>query len=166
MKLHIANYFDADRRSARAGEAIGLGEVIKISDDGVGGRRAMKVTQISDLVPAVCGVAFKVSAEPLAVTSSTVDADSGASLGSRIVTIASGDQMVEVRRGAILEYTADLLDASLDPARGGTTPVVGASLHVKAAKWCAVGTASAIVPAAPVAKVFRTFGTKVLVELI
>lgn len=166
MKLHIANYFDADRRSAKAGEDIGIGDVIKIEDDGVGGRRAMKATVIADLVPGTCGVAFKVSADPLQVTASTVNADSRADLGSRIVTILSGDQMVEVRRGAILEYSADLLDASLDPARGGTTPSVGAQLNVKASKWCAVGTSGQVIPAAPIAKVFRTFGTKVLVELL
>lgn len=165
-KLHIANYFDAPRFSIKAGEAMELGMVITASDDGKGGRVAKKVTAANQLVAGTMAVAFKVSADPQQVTASTVNADSRADLGSRIVTIASGDGIVEVRKGAILEYTADLLDDSLNPAAGGTTPSVGDSLSVKGAKWCAAGAAGALAPSAPVAKVYRTFGTKVLVELI
>jgi hypothetical protein len=167
-KLHIANYFEADRRSVRAGEAMDLGSVITITDNGSGGRVAMKVTSAGQAVSGIVGVAFKVSADPLQVTASTVNADSGADLGSRIVTIASGDQIVEVRRGAVLEYTADLLDDSLNPAADtpGTTPDVGDILHIKAGKWCEVGASGAVIPATPIAKVYRTFGTKVLVELV
>jgi hypothetical protein len=165
-KLHIANYFEADRRSVRAGEAMDLGSVITITDNGSGGRVAMKVTSAGQAVSGIVGVAFKVSADPLQVTASTVNADSGADLGSRIVTIASGDAIVEVRRGAILEYTADLLHDSLNPAEGGATPAVGTALSVKDGKWCTAATSSAITPTDAVAKVYRTFGTKVLIELV
>ena len=164
--LHIANYYEADRRSARAGEAMGLGNVIKIVDDGVGGRKALKVALVGDITPGAFGVVYKVSADPLQVSSSTASTDAGKTLQDHIVSIASGDQVVEVRRGAILEYSADLLDASLDPAEGGTTPSVGQVLGVKNAKWCNTGAASALVPTTPVAKVYRKFGTRVLVELL
>ena len=166
-KLHIANYFESERLSCRAGEAMTQGMVIKLESDGAGGRRAMKLanSDSAKLVVGTYGVAFKVSADPFQVTSSTVNADSGADLGSRIVAISSGDDIVQVSRPAILEYTADLLHDSLNPAAGGATPAVEANLEIKDSKWCAVGTSGAI--ASPIAgRVHRTFGTRVQIRLV
>jgi hypothetical protein len=83
-----------------------------------------------------------------------------------LVTIASGDQVVEVRSGAIIEYSADLLDDSLNPAAGGATPTVGDALSMKGSKWCSAGAGGALTPTSPVARVFKVFGTRVLVELL
>lgn len=163
MPINIANYFDADRRSAKAGETITMGMVVKVSDWGNGERKLLALTDSDSalLVNGKYGVAYKVSADPQQVASSTAPS----SLGSRLVTISSGDAVVEVRRGAIIEYSADLLHSSLDPARGGTTPTVGQDLAIKSSQFCTTATGSAITSPI-VARVFRVFGTKVLVELI
>lgn len=160
MPINIANYFEADRRSAKAGETLDMGMVVKVSDWGNGERKLLKVTSSGDLVAENYAVVYKVSAEPYQVTTSTV----ASQFGSRITTISSGDSVVEVRRGAIIEYSADLLDASLDPARGGVTPKVTDALGVVNARFCAASAGSAI-NTPMIANVFRVFGTKVLIEL-
>lgn len=168
MKFWLANFFDADRRSCIAGEAMDVGQVIAISDNGSGARRALKVTNANQCVPGIAAMALKVSPMSDAVTASTVNADTGKDLGARIVTIASGDAIVECRRGSIGEYFAADLDDSLNPAATvpGVTPTVGQVLGVKNGRFCDTTAASALVPTVPFAKVFRVFGTKVLVELI
>lgn len=163
MALHISNFFEAQRFSCTAASAMGMGAIIKISDDGTGNRKATLLanTDSALLLSGKYGVAYKVSTDPFQVNSSTAPTF----LGDRVVTINSGDAIVEVRKGAIIEYSADLLDASLDPARSGTTPSVGDALAIVNALWCAVGTASSI--ASPVVgRVYDTHGTLVLVELV
>lgn len=163
-RMHIANYFDADRFTCRAGEDMDPGDIIRIEDDGAGGRRAMKVTQQSDLVAGNWGVVMKVSADPLQVVASTVNTDSRADLGDRIITISSGDDVVQVNNG-IIEMPAEEVDASLDPARSGTLPSVGDALAVVSAKWCDAGAGGAITTPV-VGRVYRVFGTKILIKQV
>lgn len=175
MKISIANYYDADRRTAVAGEDIPLGAVIKISAGAVGvsGSPLRKANIVANadaalLVAGNYGVAFKVSGDPLAVTASTVTADSGKDLGSRIVSIKSGDLMVEVRKGAILEYDPGLLHSSLDPARAGTLPTVGQALGVLGGLFAtaAATTSGSGITSPVIARVYNTQGGKVRVELV
>lgn len=164
MLLHIANYFDASRRTAIAGEAIPLGSVIKLSAAPNGDRRALVVADADSalLVPGNYGVALKISTLQLQVTESN---NVPAEFGTRLVAINSGDAIIEVARGAILEYDPSLLHNSLNPAQGGALPAVGAALAVKNGKFCAVGTSGAI--ASPViARVHGLVGSKVRIELV
>lgn len=164
MLLHIANFYEASRRTAIAGGDIALGAVIKLAP-GVGGERT--ALQVADgdsalLVSGNYGVAVKVSNDALQVsTSEGVPAD----WGTRVVAIKSGDAFVEVAKGAVLEYDPSLLHASLDPARAGALPSVGQALAIKDGKFCAAATGGAI--ASPViARVFGLVGSKVRVELV
>lgn len=161
MPINIANFFDADRRSAKAGETLDMGMVVKVTDWGNGERKLMKVTSSGDLVSGKYAIVYKVSADAEQVSTSTAPS----SFGSRLVTISSGDAVVEVRKGAIVEYSADLLHDSLDPSAGGATPVVGQDLAILNAQWCTTATGSAITSPI-VGRVFRVFGTRVLVELV
>lgn len=162
MKLHIANYLEADRRTAIAGEALALGAIVKISGNAKNQRVARAVTAQADLQkPGAYGIAFKVSSDPLQVTSSTVPSE----MGNRIVSIASGDFIVECRKGTIMEYDPSLLDASLDPARGGTLPTPGQDLGVKGALPSTTGAAGAI--ATPVVlRCYDVVNNKVRIELL
>lgn len=165
MLIHIANYFEADRRSATAGEAMPLGCVTVASADAGGSqRKLMKVTGSGDIVDGIVGIAFKVSADAEQVTSSTVPSG----LGNRIVSIANGDQIVEVRKGAMVEYDVSLLDATLDPARSGVLPVVGEALAIDTsnALFCDATKAGAVT--SPVfGRVYELRGSKkVVVELL
>ena len=164
MLLHIANFYDSSRRTAIAGEAIPLGSVIKLSAAANGDRLAQVVADADSalLVAGNYGVAYKISTEQLQVTkTSNVPQD----WGSRLNTIVSGDAIVEVARGAILEYDPSLLHNSLNPAQGGALPAVGAALAIKGGKFCAVGTSGAI--ASPViARVHGLVGSKVRIELV
>jgi len=156
MPMNIVNFFEADRRTARAGETMTQGAVVKVSDWGDGQRKLLKITTGDTPAVGAYGCAYKVSADTYQVNSTTAPA----SFGDRTVTIASGDYVVEVRKGAIIEYSADLLDASL-----ATPQPVGTALGVIGGKWCTAGTGSAVT--APVmGKVFRNFGTRTLIEIV
>lgn len=156
MAFNIANFWEADRRTARAGETMGQGNVVIVSDWGDGQRKLLKLTTGASPVAGAYGVVYKVAAETYQVESSTA----ASFTGSRITTIASGDYVVEVRPRAILEYSADLLDASL-----ATPQPVGTALGVLSGKWCTTATGSAVT--SPVmGRVFRNFGTRTLIELL
>jgi hypothetical protein len=164
MKLHIANYEDADRRSVLAGEDMPLGAVIKISGTNADEDRvAMKLADADSalLLPGKYAVSFKVSSDPLQVSSSTAPAF----LGDHTVSISSGDQMVEVRRGAILEYDPSLLDDSLNPDNAGTLPNVGDALGIKGSLFCDAGVGGAITSPV-IARVYDVVGGKVRIELV
>lgn len=165
MKLHIANFYDAPRHTAFAGEAIALGAVIKIDQGAAGERRALQLTDAdsAQLVAGKYGVAVKVSADDLQVSESLYGVPS--EWGSRIVAISSGDAIVQVGKGAIIEYDPSLLHASLDPANGGALPTVGTALAVKGGKFCTAATASAITSPV-VGRVFDVLGGKVRIELV
>lgn len=166
MLIHIANYFEADRRSAVAGEDMALGCVTVASPDGTGQRELNKLTAQNEIKPGIVGIAFKVSADPLQVSSSTVSE----SLGDRSVSIKAGDQIVEVRVGAMVEYDVSLLDDSLNPGATvpGTLPDVGDALAINPtnSKFCKSDVSGALT--APVfGRVFEVRGSKkVVVELV
>jgi hypothetical protein len=169
-KMHIANYQDAPRWSCVAAADMDLGEVVKITTGAVTGQRyAARVTAAGDVQkPGLWGVVMKISADPFQVSTSNVNTD----LGNRVVSVKSGDAVVQVAAGAIVEYDPSLFHSSLDPSNGGTTPTVGDSLGVNTtgttAKWstAAATSLSGVGTTINVARVFRTFGTKVLVQLV
>ncbi len=162
MLLHIANYMDAERRTVKAGEVIAMGQVIKIGNvAGVRTATWVRDAEATSMVQGRVGVAFKVSDDALNVATSTVPVDFA---GSRLTTIASGDLMVNVTAGAIMEYDVSLLHSSLDPARAGVLPVAGDALGVKDGLFCRANVASAII--SPVfGRVYDLLGGKVRVEL-
>lgn len=165
MKLHIANFYDAPRHTAFAGEDIDLGAVIKISASAAGERMAMQVTDSdsAELVAGKYGVAVKVSVDQLQVSETLYGVP--AEWGSRVVEIKSGDAIVQVGKGAIIEYDPSLLHDSLNPAEGGTLPAIGAALGVKGGKFSTAATSGAI--ASPVVgRVFDVLGGKVRIELV
>jgi hypothetical protein len=158
---NIANFYDADRRSAKAGETLVNWQLVKVSDYGDGQRKLMSLLD-ADAAQVTAGkfaVVAKFTAEPNLVQSSTVPAR----LGSRMVAIAAGDDVVEVKKGAIIEYAMSELDASLDTARAGTAPAVEDVLHAKSGLFCKVGTVGAL--AQTVGTVYKVFGTKVLIKV-
>lgn len=141
MKLSIANYLDADRRSAIAGEDLALGAIVKVAGNAKNERVLTAVTAQADLqAVGKYAIAFKVSSDPLQVSASTVPSE----MGTRLVSIKSGDHIVECRRGTIMSYDPSLLDASLDPARAGTLPTVGAALAVLNGLPCGAAAVGAI----------------------
>lgn len=155
--FQIANFLEAPRYSARAGETLSLGMVCKELDWGNGEKKLLKLGtgDAAYLSGDKYVVVTKFSTDPGQVASSTAPSR----LGSRLVTISSGDHVVACYPGSIMEYSTDLLDASL------TTFAVGDSLKVKDGKFAAAN-ASGVVSDQVIAKVFRVFGTKVLIELI
>jgi len=154
----IANFWEADRRTARAGESMQQGAVVKVLDWGDGQHKLLKLTTGDTVAAGQYGVAYKVGTEPNQVESSTANTTL---LGSRQITIVSGDYVVEIRPRAILEYSMDLVHSSM-----ATFQNVGTALGVLAGQWCTTGTGSAVT--APVmGRVYRYFGTsRVLVELL
>lgn len=169
-QMHIANYQDAPRFSCIASTAMGLCEVIKITTGAVTGQRyAARVTVAADVqARALWGVALKISADPFQVSTSSVALTVA---GDRRVAISSGDQMVQVGAGAVIEIDAALLHSSLDPDRAGSTPAVGASLGVNTSGTTALFSTAAqtsltnVGTTIHIARVYRTFGKKVLIQL-
>lgn len=168
MPIHIANYLDADRRSATAGEAITMGMVCKVSDAGDGTRKLLKLgdSDSASVVSGKWGVAYKVSTDAAQVDTTDLTAAQLAKFGDRRVTIASGDAIVEVRKGAIISYSLDLLHDSLNPDEGGTLPEAGDALEIKGSQWCEVGTSGAVTTLAGRCYGLAEGNTKVLVELV
>jgi len=163
-KVNITNFQDADRRSATAGETMSLGMVTYAKADANGHRFLMKLGN-GDSAKAVVGnigVVFKVSTDPYQVETTTVNTTL---LGDRRVAIASGDAVVEVRRGAILEYDPTELDNTLNPATAGTLPKAGDVLAVVGSKFCNPSAGSAIVSPV-IGRCFDLRGGKVLIELV
>lgn len=163
MLIHVANFFEADRRSAVAAGVIPLGSVCVATQGTTAASRSVTpVTTDADIAKTgAVSIVIKVSSDPLQVDSSTVPTE----LGNRLVAIKAGDAVVECRAGSIVAYDPSLLDASLDPARAGTLPVVGVLLGVKAGLPCALGAASALI-AAPILKVYDIVGGKVRIQLL
>lgn len=167
--FHVANYFEASRLTVLSAVALDLGEVIKVVTGAVTGQRyAQRVTVAADVqAKGQWGVSMKISADPVQVSTSTVSS----TLGNRIVAIASGDSIVNVGAGAIIEYDRSLFHDSLDPDRTGVLPTVGASLGVATSgsktRWSSAASSSLtnVGTSIHVARVYRTFGKKVLVQL-
>jgi hypothetical protein len=162
-QLHIANFYECDRLSAVAGEVMTPGMIVKVSDTGTGERKLLKLgnSDAAELVAGKYAIVTKELLDALEVTVTTASASSGI----RTVSIASGDAVLELRRGVQVEYPADMLHASLDPARAGATPTVGTKLEIVGSLPCAAGTASAITSPI-VLRVTKVHGTAVVVELV
>lgn len=163
MLLHISNYYDADRRSAIADADLTLGAVHFI--DGTGAdRKAHPVTDsdAAKLVAGNYGVSFKVSTDPEQVTSTDVPIEIA---GSRIVAIKSGDQMVDVRKGAILEYDVSLLHNSLVTA-GAFNGGIGDALAIKGGVFCKATGVSGAITTPVIARVYNIVNGKPRIELV
>ncbi len=170
--MQIANLYDAPRWTGIAATDLDLCEVVKVTTGAVTGQRYLaRVTASGDVQkPGLWGVAWKVSSDPYQVSTSLSTVPTR--LGSRVVTILSGDAIVQVGVGAIIEVDASMLHSSLDANNSGVTPTVGQSLGIatsgsKAKFSTAASTSLAGVGTTiHVARVFRTFGTKLLIELV
>lgn len=164
MGIQITNWKYADVGTVVAATDMGQGQLCKI--DGLGlNRRATILTDTDDalvLSGNYCMV-LKVGTSDEEADVSTVPAR----FGTRLVGIFAGDLVAEVRKGAKVRLTADLLDASLDPARSGTTPAVGAALGISGGRLSTIAAATTSGIATPVvARVHKVFGTDVIVELV
>lgn len=163
MLITIANFFEAPRYTAVAAVDMPIGSVCKPGQDASGKRTLTPVTADADMAtPGKVGIAIKVSQDPLQVDSTTVPIEY---LGSRLVTIKAGDNIVECRRNSIVGYDPSICDASLDPARGGALPTAGTKLGVKGGLPCATGAASALI-VNDVLICHSILGGKILVELV
>jgi len=166
--IQIANYEDARRLSATAGETMAQGEVVYVSDDGSGNRFLMKVGNgdAAKLLAGNYGIVFKVDVRAEAVESTFVGVGQKELGGTtRLTTIVSGDAVVVVGRGAIVQYAPADLDDTLNAAEGGALPAVGDSLGVLGSKFCKADAQSAIV-SPYIGRVNLVLGTNVLVELV
>lgn len=162
-QLHISNFFECDRLSAVAAETMTPGMIVKVSDNGSGERKLLKLGNgdAAELVAGKYAIVTKELLDANEVSTSTASAASGV----RTVSIVSGDAVLELRRGTVVEYPADMLHSSLNPALGGTTPAAGDKLEIVGSLPCAAGTSSAITSPI-VLRVLRVFGTTVAVELV
>jgi len=167
--LHVANFFEAPRYTAKADGAIAMGQVTKLI--GVSGNdRLLLALEDADaalLVEGNYGVAYKVSEDPDQVQTTTgfFGAPVPAPTRDRVPAIVSGDLMVELRPGCLIEYTAGLLHDSLNPGAAGTTPSVGDALEIKDGLFAEVGTTGAITSPI-IGRTYKVFGTNVIVELL
>jgi hypothetical protein len=169
-RLHVANYQEARRYTAIANATLQLGEIIKIVAGATAGTRyAARSTAVGDVQKTTLwGVVMKISSDAQQVASTTASA----ATGDRTVTIASGDAVVQVGAGAVIEYHQALLHDSLDPDRGGVTPLVGDSLGIATSgslcRWTTAASTSYtnVGTTIHVGRVFRTFGKKVLIQLV
>lgn len=164
MPVHVVNWTDAEIGSAVAGANMDQGVVCLVTASGT--NRELNVvldTEDADVLPGNYAVAMKMSSDPDFVDSSSA----AAATGDRTDPILAGDVIMEVQRGAILEYTADLLDDSLDPGRGGATPAIGDDLGIQGGKWATITAATSSGIASPVvARVHKVFGTRVQIRLV
>lgn len=162
MSLHIVNWKYADVGTAVAAETMAQGQVCYVDASGVNRQlNLLGDTDDSLALPGNLAVVMKVSSDPNEVDSSTVDAR----LGSRVVTISTGDLVMEVRSGAKIRYTADLLHSGIDGrTTAGTTPAIGDALGINGSKWCAWGDNK--IGSTVFARVHKVFGTDVVVELL
>lgn len=162
MLISIANYMEADRRTALAGEALVQGAVIKLAGDGTN-RVATKATAQADIQKVgAYALAFKVDTEP-----TDVSAGLGASVPSASGgTIASGDFIVECRRGSVLEYDPSLLDDSLNPANGGTLPAGGDALAMTATGIPCATSAGGAITTPVILRCYNVVQGKVRIELL
>jgi len=177
--IHVVNWKYADIGTAVAGANMAQqGMVCKVTASGAN----RVLTPISDTEDALINtasgaqawgnyaVAMKVDTDAFEVDGDNAD---GLTIdrvltGDRRVKISNNDLIMEVRRGAKIEYSADLLDASLDPARSGATPAVGDQLGIKGSLWStfAAATPTGIQPAPAIARVHKVHGTNVVIELV
>jgi hypothetical protein len=97
-QLVIANYFECDRLSAVAWEAMTPGMIVKVSDDGAGQRKLLKLANADSalILAGNYAIVTKELVDPNEVTTTTASTASGV----RTVSIVSGDAVLELRRGS------------------------------------------------------------------
>ncbi len=168
--IHVTNWKYADIGTGVAAAAMSQqGLVCKVTDDGDGRRLLTVIGNAEDAlaVPGNYAVALKVDTD-----ANEIDFDNPDGLlvpdptRDRSVAIREGDLVMECRAGTKLEYSADLLDAALDPGRGGTTPTVGQDLGVQAGFWTTIADAATGIASPVIGRVHKVFGTSVVVELV
>ena len=157
--MHISNFFECDRLSAVAGEAMSTGMIVKVSDTGKGERKLMKLLDADTPAAGAYAIVTKELVDPNEVDATTAGADTGI----RTVSIASGDPVLELRKGVKVRMSLDLLHSSLDPNRAGTLPAVGDTVLVKGSQFCKNNVAGAV--ATVIAKVLRVYGSGNSAEL-
>lgn len=169
--IHVTNWKYADIGTGVAAAAMSQqGLVCKVTDDGAGRRLLTPILDTEDalVLAGNYAVALKVDTDPNEIDFANPDGLTvpGATR-DRSVTIAADDLVMECRAGTKLEYSADLLDNSLNPAQGGTTPTVGQDLGISGSKWATIAAATSAGIATPVVgRVHKVFGTSVVVELV
>lgn len=163
---HIANLSEANGRTAIAAANMAVGLVCKVTDTGNGKRTLTPIAnnEAALLVPGLYGVAIKYSTDQYEVSSSSAPAE----WGNRINTIYQGDRVTEAPRGAIIEYTAAELDASLDPDRGGTLPTAGQALGISGSRFATTAAATAAgIPTPVVGRCLTVAGkNEIRIELV
>ncbi len=163
---HVVNFKYADMETATAGAAMNIGDIGLVTEGATGDiRQVDPIGDTDDLLvlEGNVGVVIKFPADALEVATSTAQP----STGDRVPSIATGDLVVLVGKGAILEYDADELDDSLNPGQGGTTPTLGDDIGISSAKFSDIATAVSAGIAVPViARVHKLFGTKVQIKLV
>jgi len=166
MAVTVLNYFEADRRTVVADEAMEVGDLVKIEigADTDGSRHITLLGNADDALAVAgnVGVVFKVAGTEDSVQESSASAVTG----DRTVSISAGDLVVILRRGAIIEYNADEVDASLDPDNAGALPSVGADLGILGSKWSTIAAAAAGIASPVVGRCFMVNGTKIAVEIV
>ena len=167
--LHVTNWTVADiGTGVAAADMAQQGLVCKVTDDG-SGRRLMTVLADTDDALVLAGnyaIAMKVDTDANQVDEVDANVDTDVT-GDRRVMIKEDDLIMEVRRGAKVEYSADLLHDSLNPAAAGTTPSVGDALGISGGKFATIAAATSAGIASPVvARVHKVFGTNVVIELL
>ena len=160
--IHVTNWKYADIGTGVAAADMDQGTICLVSNSS--GKRLLTPVLDTDDANTLAGVyciAMKIGTDADQVDSSTANVTV---TGDRTVNIKANDVIMEVRRGAKVEYSADLLDDTLNPAQGGTTPVAGATLGILGGKWCAVG--SNALTGVRIGVVDHVRGTNVVVELL
>lgn len=167
MAIEILNYDEADRRSGRAGQAsMEIGNVVKAVDDGAGDRKFLLAGNADTLVPTATGILWKVRMDGRRViTTTSLSATQLRDLGDARTYVDSGDQVVMVRKGAVIAFDEDSCHASLYTANVPNV-VVGDKLVIKDALIAKSGTSGANTTPNPFAYVYRVNGTKIFAELV
>ncbi len=167
MAIAILNYEESDRRSARAGEDdMEIGNVVKVVDDGDGNRVALLAGNSDTLVPTATGILWKVRMDGRrVVTTTSLSAKQLRDLGDARTYVDSGDQVVVVRKGAIIEFDEDSCHSSLYTTNLPNVEV-GDKLVIKDALIAKSGTGGANTTPDPFAFVYRVNGAKIFAELV
>jgi hypothetical protein len=162
--IQVTNWKYADIGTVVAATDMGQGQMCLIDGTGLN-RRATIITDTDDaavLAGNYCLI-MKIGTSNEEVDSSTAPAR----FGDRKVAILAGDLCMEVRQGAKVRLSADLLGASLDPARSGATPAIGQALGIAGGRLATIAAATSAGIASPVvARVNKVFGTDVVIELV
>jgi hypothetical protein len=170
MAIAILNYDESDRRSARAGaDNMEIGDVVQVIDDPdtAGARKAIPAGNTgTTLVRTAVGILWKVRMDGRrVVTTTSLSTKQLRDLGDARTYVDSGDQIVVVRSGAIIEFDEDSCHSSLYTTNLPNVDV-GDLIVIKDSKIAKSGTSSANTTPNPFAYVYAVSGAKIFVELV